>query len=309
MGHIVSAQGIAIDEGKIEAIKKWPVLTNVTEVQSFLGFTGYYRQFIPKFAQVAQPLYELTLGENAGKKKAAIRWSDRCQWAYDDLTWLCTTAPKLAYVDSTWPFKLHTDACGSGLGAILYQTHEQGTDAVIAYTSRGFTKAKSHYPTTKLKMLALKWAVVGKFHEYLYGLAFYVYTDNNPLMYILTMSKLDAVSHQWVASLTNYNFQLYYRAHKANIDADALSRVSWLRCMPESSGTHFQVMAAAVWAIQEAALEGPIQAYSCDLHILDPVQDSQQVTCMTIEDWHQAQHMDPTLSLVITGLQDGNLGQ
>ena len=73
--------------------------------------------------QVAQPLHELTSGENAGKKKAAIQWDDRCQQAFDDLKRLCTTAPILAYADFTQPFKLHTDACGSGLGAVLYQTH------------------------------------------------------------------------------------------------------------------------------------------------------------------------------------------
>ena len=53
LGHIVSAKGIATDEGKIEVIKKWPVLTSIIEVQSFLGFTGYYWWFIPKFMQVA----------------------------------------------------------------------------------------------------------------------------------------------------------------------------------------------------------------------------------------------------------------
>ena len=70
---------------------------------------------------------------------------------------------------------------------------------------------------------------------------------------------------------------------------DALSRVSWPGCMPDNSGTHLMVTAAAVQAVQEAALEGPvspIEAYSCDLHILDAVQDSKQVTCMTLEDWH-----------------------
>ena len=51
LGYIISAQGIATNESKIEAIKKWPTLMNVTEVQSFLGFTGYYRWFIPKFMQ------------------------------------------------------------------------------------------------------------------------------------------------------------------------------------------------------------------------------------------------------------------
>ena len=81
--------------------------------------------------------------------------------------------------------------------------------------------------------------------------------------------------------------------------------------MPDNSGTHLKVTAAAVQAVQEAALKGctsPIEAYSCHLHILDAVQDSQQVACMTLEDWHQAQGVNPTLNLVISRLWDGTLG-
>ena len=74
------------------------------------------------WCRVACPLHELTLGENAGKKKAAIKWDSRCQQAFDDLKTLCTMAPILACADFTKPFKLHTDACGTDLGAVLYQT-------------------------------------------------------------------------------------------------------------------------------------------------------------------------------------------
>ena len=122
----------------------------------FSGIDGIYRQFIPKIAQVVQPLHKLTSGENASKEKAAIQWDNRCQQAFDDLKRLCTTAPILAYMDFTKPFKLHTDACGSALRAVLYQTCEDGTDTVIAYVSRSLTKAESHYPTHKLEFLALK---------------------------------------------------------------------------------------------------------------------------------------------------------
>ena len=41
LGHIISTKGIATDEGKTDAIKNWPLPTNVTDVQSFLGFMGY----------------------------------------------------------------------------------------------------------------------------------------------------------------------------------------------------------------------------------------------------------------------------
>ena len=215
-------------------------------------------------------------------------------------------------MDFTQPFKLHVNACGSGLGAVLYQTHEDGIDAVIAYTSRSLTKAKSHYPTHRLEFLTLKWAVVKKFHKYLYGSTFDVYTDSNTLKYILTMAKLDAVSHQWVASLANYNFWLYYRGGKASIDADAILRVYWLGCIPYNSGIHLQVIAVGVLAMQDDAPEGPAspaEAYSCNLHILDPVQDGQQATCMTIEEWHQVLQTDSSLSLVIIRLWHRILGQ
>ena len=137
-------------------------------------------------------------------------------------------------------------------------------------------------------------------------------TQNNTLTYILTTAKLDAAIHHWVASLANYNFWLYYWAGKTNIDADALLRVCCPGCMPDNSGTHPKVTAAVAWAVQEAALKGPtspIEAYSCNLHILDAVQDSWQVACMTLEDWHQAQQADPTLCLVISRLWDGTLGR
>ena len=63
-----------------------------------------------------------------------------------------------------------------------------------------------------------------KFHDYLYGINFVVYTDNNPFTYVLSSAKLDATWHRWRASLGCYNFNLVYRSGKANGDADGLSR-------------------------------------------------------------------------------------
>ena len=173
-------------------------------------------------------------------------------------------------------------------------------------------KAESHYPAHKLEFLALKWAVVEKFHEYLYGLTFDVYTDNNLLTYVLTTAKLDAASHCWVASLANYNFRLHNQAGKTNIDADALSRVSWPECMPDNLGTSQKVTAAAIRAIQEAALDQPacpIEAYSYELHVIGATQDSQQVAQITLDDWHQAQEVDPVLGIIVKRLREGTLEQ
>ena len=97
--------GIQTDSKKVEAICKWPVSTNVTEVQSFIGFTNYYQRFIKKYAQVAKPLYKLISGKNASKKQKSVKWDSECQEAFDKLKELCTTAPILAYANFGKPFK------------------------------------------------------------------------------------------------------------------------------------------------------------------------------------------------------------
>ena len=88
--------------------------------------------------------------------------------------------------------------------------------------------------------------------------------------------------------------------------------VSWPECMPDNLGTSLKVTAAAVRAIQEATLEKPvcpIEAYSYDLHVVGAVQNSKQVAQMTLDDWHQAQEVDPVLGIIRTRLREGMLEQ
>ena len=89
------------------------------------------------------------------------------------------------------------------------------------------SKAEKQYDAHKLEFLCLKWAITDRFHEYLYGGDFEVYTDNNPLTYVLMTAKLDATGQRWVAALAMYNFKIYYRSGKSNINADALLRIPW----------------------------------------------------------------------------------
>lgn len=70
----------------------------------------------------------------------------------------------------------------------------------------------------------LKWAIVDKFHDYLYGTKFTVRTDNNPLTYVLTSAELNATGHRWLSALATYDFNLQYKAGSQNVDADVLSR-------------------------------------------------------------------------------------
>lgn len=82
----------------------------------------------------------------------------------------------------------------------------------------------SNYSSRKLEMLALKWAVVDKFRDYLVGRHFTVFTDNNPLSHLQT-AKLGAVESRWCAELEQFNFTVKYKSGQDNTVADELSRL------------------------------------------------------------------------------------
>lgn len=251
LGHIVSDEGVRTDPDKVAAVKTWPVPKNLKELRSFLGFIGYYRRFVKHFSKKVKPLNDLTSGYPPTRRdiKAVnnghcrnpkdlfnARWTAACQTAFDQIIEELTTAPVLAFANPKMPYILHTDASTSGLGAALYQ-EQDGQVRVIAYASRGLSSSESKYPAHKLEFLALKWAVTEKFHDFLYGSTFTAVTDSNPLTYVLSTAKLDAVGYRWLAALSTYNFKLQYRCGKQNVDADGLSRRPHPE-LPEEDSSH-----------------------------------------------------------------------
>ena len=82
----------------------------------------------------------------------------------------------------------------------------------------------SNYSSKKLELLALKWAVTDKLHDYLHGAHFFVFTDNNPLTHVMTQKKLPALEQRWVNALASFDFKIRYRSGKSNTNADGLSR-------------------------------------------------------------------------------------
>ncbi|XP_061127111.1 uncharacterized protein LOC133147011 [Syngnathus typhle] len=240
VGHIVSEHGIATDPAKVESVTKWTQPTDLTSLQSFLGFCGYYRRFIKNFSIIVRPLTELCKGYPPTQKKTKSnpspdknyykkeepfgdRWDKSCSEAFQRIIHCLTSAPVLAFADPTKPYMLHIDASYQGLGAVLNQEYPEGLRPV-AFASRKLSTSEKNYPVHQLEFLALKWAVVDKFHDYLYGAQFTVRTDNNPLTYILTTAKLNATGHRWLSALSTYKFTLQYRPGRNNIDADSLSR-------------------------------------------------------------------------------------
>ena len=307
LGHIVSADGISTDPAKIQCVKEWPVPQSLEQLQSFLGFVGYYRRFIKDFSKISRPLYDLFKGTECNKKKrkgrsvstpSLFQWTDAQQAAFDKLISKCCEAPVLGYADYSSPFVVHTDASLDGLGAVLYQKQD-GRDRVISYASRRLSPSERNYPVHKLEFLALKWAVTDKFHDYLYGNQFTAYTDNNPLTYVLTTAKLDAMGHRWVAALSQYNFDIVYRTGASNRDADALSRIRWPQKLKEVV-PQTVVQAMCQYATSDESL---VESVALDDAVLPDQWDSSPLDVSV--DWREEQASDPVLALIIQSLVNG----
>ncbi|KAI3813856.1 hypothetical protein L1987_18591 [Smallanthus sonchifolius] len=109
LGHIVNAEGIKVDPSKIEAISKWEISKSPTEVCSFLGLAGYYRQFIQDFSKIAVPLTTLT------HKNVKYEWGTKQEEAFQTLKEKLTHAPILALLDGNEDFVVYCDASHNGL--------------------------------------------------------------------------------------------------------------------------------------------------------------------------------------------------
>ena len=97
LGHTITGAGVAMENSKIEAVKKWPTPTNLKQVRGFLGLTGYYRRFIKNYASIAAPLTDLL-------KKDAFNWNVKAAEAFENLQFAMTTAPVLALPNFKQPF-------------------------------------------------------------------------------------------------------------------------------------------------------------------------------------------------------------
>ena len=237
LGHVVSSKGVQTDPAKVESVKQWPKPQTLSQLRQFLGLASYFRRFMEGFAQEAGPLHQLVgdlskQNKHLDKRRSrpvsiGVLWDERHDKAFESLKDKLVTAPLLGYADFGLPFILEVDASNTGLGAILSQEQE-GKTRVIAFASRSLRRGErnmENYSSKKLELLALKWAVTEKFRDYLLPSKFVVITDNNPLTYLMTKTKLPALEQRWANALACFNFVFKYRPGKQNGGADALSRI------------------------------------------------------------------------------------
>ena len=125
LGHVVGNGMVQPEESKVKAVKQFPTPVTKKEVRTFLGMTGYYRKFIEGYATVAAPLTDLTRKNSPNR----VKWTPACEAGFQKLkSCLCFT-PVLRSPDFDRTFIVQTDASNRGVGAVLSQVGEDGTDS------------------------------------------------------------------------------------------------------------------------------------------------------------------------------------
>jgi len=209
-----------MDPVKVKAVKSWPIPRNVRDVRTFLGFANFYRHFVKDFAALACPLNDLT------RKNFAFAWGTNEQVAFDTLREVFTSAPILALWDPDRPTWIEVDASGYAMGGALMQRQEDGLWHPIAFRSLSMQPAERNYEIYDREMLGIIEALK-EWRSFLEGLpsTFEIVTDHSNLMFWRTAQDLSQRQAHWALWLSCFHFTMVHKPGKANVQADALSRM------------------------------------------------------------------------------------
>ena len=219
LGHVIGSGKIQADPTKISAMRDFPLPITKKNMRSFLGLTGYYRQYIKNYAEITSCLTD-TLKKD---KPNNIVWTEKETNAFKQLKEALTTTPILITPDFNKPFILQTDASNTAIGAVLSQ-HTADGEHPVAFLSKKLLPREQNYSTIEKELLAIVWAV-SSLSYYLDGRKFIIETDHNPLTWLNRMKNNNQRLLRWSLALQPYSYDIRYRKGVQNANADGLSRI------------------------------------------------------------------------------------
>ena len=221
LGFHVTPDGVGMIESYVEKVLNWPVPTSQKELNSFLGFSSYYRSFIKNFSYLTNEM-------NDAKKKtnSKFEWTETMDKKFKEIKQKFAERPIRAFPDysSPNPFQLSVDFSAENLGAILTQ-EQDGQEKLIAVAGRKTTNYEKNYHSTKGELAAVIYGL-RKFEHILRFKKFILYTDNSSIVWLRTAKKPRGIIFRWLDLLTSFDFDIKHRPGKENVCADAISRSS-----------------------------------------------------------------------------------
>ena len=225
LGHLILPEGISPLPNKLDSIKHMPVPNSTKEIKQFLGLTGYYRKFVPRFADISRPLTTLT------KKDAKFEWTSACQKSFELLKEALCGEPVLKYADTSRLYTLYTDASKYGWAGVLTQPHEEiidgkstTTDHPVALISGLFRGSQLNWAALMKEAFAI-YMSIKKLSFYLTDAQILLRSDHKPLEKFLLKNMLNSKVNNWAMELEAFNIQFDYIKGSNNILADTLSHL------------------------------------------------------------------------------------
>jgi hypothetical protein len=224
LGHIFSAEGVKMDPAKVSAVASWPTPKSVKDVQVFLGFANFYRQFIINYSELALPLTHLTKKEF---KTGTFPWNEAADSAFQSLKNVFASAPILAHFDHSKTAYVETDCSDFALGCVLSQHGSDGLLHPVAFLSRKLQAAEVNYDAHDKELLAVVAAFLN-WRQYLVAAdpnsPVIVFTDHERLQRFTSTQQLTRRQYRWLVKLSEFNFKIYHRPGRLSGKPDALSR-------------------------------------------------------------------------------------
>ena len=220
LGHLVSGNGIKPLPEKLESVKKMPAPTTLKEIKQFLGLVGYYRKFIPRFADIARPMTNLT------RQDVPFEWTIQCQASFEMLKDPLITSPILKYPDPNKPYTLFTDA----------------SKHAVTFASGLFKESQLNWAALTKEAFAI-YSSIKKLSYYLEDADIVLRSDHLPLKKFLHKNTLNTKVNNWAVEISPCRIHFEYIKGIKNTLADTMSRLIQIdpeaKLNPEPEGYEF----------------------------------------------------------------------
>lgn len=228
LGHVITPEGIQIDDSQVRAITDAPAPKDATALKSFLGLAGYFSMHVRSFADVTKPMRDVL-------HSPEFYWTAKAEQSFKRVKSAIQKAPVLSIFNPDLRTFVTCDASSYGLGAVLSQIDQNGVEKIITCISRTLTKPEMNYSVGEKEALACKYACE-KWHVFLWGREFTLRTDHRALSTLLTKgsNRQSMRIARWAYVLMQYNYKVEYTPGSENKIADALSR---LPCSVQTENT------------------------------------------------------------------------
>ena len=236
LSHTISAAGIRPHLTRVDAVRTFPVPRDKKSLHQFVGLINYYHRFVPRCAEILQPLHQALAAE-------CFAWTVSCQKAFEEAKQTLSEAVMLVHPQPHAPTCITTDASNLAVGAVLEQFID-GQWMPISFFSKKLNHAELNYSAFDRELLAI-YLSVRHFQYFVEGRTFHINTDHKPLTFALQSSTEWRSPRQarHLAFISEFTTDIRHIEGQANCAADALSRTVYV--LEDQSSLELEAFAAA----------------------------------------------------------------